>query len=160
METLVRGGEHGLQSFGRRMGGYAISCASRFGWVNAWSILCLFMLGMVIAGCGGNVVSMGSAPEEEESLLFSAIGSGDLETVRAEISRDASLLNQVEGSFVQTPLHKAVRSNQLEIARFLIESGADVNLFDNLLRTPLATAMDVEAGPEFVQLLEEHGAVD
>ncbi len=103
---------------------------------------------------------MGAAPEEVESVLFKAIGAGDLETVKAEISRDPLLLNQAEGGFVQTPLHKAVRAKQLEIARFLIESGAEVNLFDNLLRTPLATAMDVEAGPEFVQLLEEHGAVD
>lgn len=103
---------------------------------------------------------MGAAPEEVESVLFKAIGAGDLETVKAEISRDPLLLNQAEGGFVQTPLHKAVRAKQMDIARFLLESGAEVNLFDNLMRTPLATAMDVEAGAEIVQLLEKHGAVD
>lgn len=163
-EKLVRRSNCGLFSASGRCGGAPgtgeTPSASRRDWVKAWYLSGVLVLGMVIAGCGSNEVNLGAAPEEVESVLFKAIGAGDLETVKAEISRDPLLLNQAEGGFVQTPLHKAVRAKQLEIARFLIESGAEVNLFDNLLRTPLATAMDVEAGPEFVQLLEEHGAVD
>ena len=163
IKNLLRRSGCGLYRLGRRVGApgaYAISGASRIDRLNAWSLMCVFVLGMVVAGCGSNTVNMGSAPEEDESLLFTAIGAGDLETVKAEISRDGSLLNQSEGGFVQTPLHKAVRTKQLEIARFLIESGAEVNMFDNLMRTPLAAAVDVEAGAEIIQLLEEHGAVD
>lgn len=163
IKKLVRRNKCGLYRLGRGVsasGAYAQSCARRIGRLNAWSLMCLFLVGMAIVGCGSNTVSMGSAPEEAESVLFTAIRDGDLETVKAEISRDSSLLNQTEGGLVQTPLHKAVRAKQLEIVRFLIESGAEVNMFDNLTRTPLAAAMDVEAGAEIVQLLEDHGAVD
>lgn len=120
----------------------------------------LLALAVLFAGCGSASVQMGSGPEEVKSPLFSAIASGDLAAVQAEISRNPALVNQPEGSLIQTPLHMAVRSKQLEIAQFLIENGADVNMFDNLQRTPLAAAIDAEAGPEIVQLLESYGAVD
>ena len=103
---------------------------------------------------------MGTAPQEQESVLFTAIAAGDLATVQAEISRDGSLLNQTEGGFVQTPLHKAVRSKQLEIVQYLIDSGAEVNTLDVLGRTPLAAAMDEEAGDEIIKLLQDSGAED
>lgn len=119
-----------------------------------------FLLGTAITGCGSATVQMGSGPEEAKSALFVAIEGGDIEAVHAELSRDPSLLNQPEGGFGQTPLHKAVRSNQFEIVRYLVENGAEVNLFDNLSRTPLAAAIDTEAAPEIVQILEDFGAVD
>lgn len=103
---------------------------------------------------------MGSGPEEAKSALFVAIEAGDVEAVHAELSSNPSLLNQPEGGFAQTPLHKAVRSNQFEIVRYLVENGAEVNLFDNLSRTPLAAAIDTEAAPEIIQILEDFGAVD
>lgn len=124
------------------------------------SLLCVFALGIVLAGCGSDKVKMGTAPQEQESPLFNAIAAGDLATVQAEISRDPSLLNQTEGGFVQTPLHKAVRSKQLEIVRYLIDSGAELNTMDVLGRTPLSAAMDEEAGDEIVKLLQDNGAED
>lgn len=155
---------HGLFFAGGRCGEApgtsAIPTALPIDQVKAWSLACAFVLGLVLAGCGNNEVNLGAAPEEVESVLFKAIGAGDLDTVKAEISRDPMLLNQAEGGFVQTPLHKAVRAKQFEIVKFLVENGAEVNLFDNLMRTPLAAATDVEAGTEIVQFLEEHGAVD
>ena len=123
-------------------------------------IFCAGLAVALLAGCGSASVPIGTATEEQLSPLFAAIDRGDLETVKAELARDGNLLNQPEGAFLQTPLHKAARAKQLEIVRFLLESGADVNLFDNLSRTPLAAAMDEEAGPELIQLLEEYGAVD
>lgn len=164
VKKLLRRSNCGLFSAlgrcGKALGAGVFPCASHVDRAKVWCLSCVVVLGLVMAGCGESAVSLGAAPDEVESVLFQAIGSGDLETVKAEIARDASLLNQPEGGFVQTPLHKSIRANQLEIARYLIESGAEVNVFDNLNRTPLATAMDVEAGPEFIQLLEENGAVD
>jgi len=115
---------------------------------------------MVLAGCGSATVQMGSGTDEVKSALFTAIEAGDVEKVHAELVRDGSLLNLPEGSLVQTPLHKAVRSNQFEIVRYLVENGAEVNIFDGLSRTPLAAAMDSEVSPEIIALLEEYGAVD
>ena len=163
-EKLVRQTNCGLISAlgrcGEALGTGVIPSASHMKQGKAWSLVYVFVLGLVIAGCGNNEVNLGAAPDEVESVLFKAIGAGDLDTVKAEISRDPMLLNQAEGGFVQTPLHKAVRAKQLEIVKFLVESGAEVNMFDNLMRTPLAAAIDVEAGTEFVQFLEEYGAVD
>ncbi|MCC6698912.1 MAG: ankyrin repeat domain-containing protein [Candidatus Hydrogenedentes bacterium] len=130
------------------------------GRISLLSLLGVFALGIVLAGCGSDKVKMGTAPQEQESVLFTAIAAGDLATVQAEISRDASLLNQTEGGFVQTPLHKAVRAKQLEIIRFLIESGAEINTMDALGRTPLSAAMDEEAGDEIIKLLQDNGAED
>ena len=117
---------------------------------------------MVLTGCGSQKVELGTGPveKEAESVLFAAIGAGKLDIVKQEISRDASLLYQTEGSLIQTPLLKAVRSNQLEIARYLIESGAEVNDSDFFGRTALAVGMDVEASPELLQLLKDYGASD
>lgn len=164
MKKLLRRSNFGFFSVpgrcGEALGAGVFPGALRLDRAKAWCLSSVLVLGLVMAGCGESAVDLGAAPEEVESVLFKAIGAGDLETVKAEISRDALLLNQPEGGFVQTPLHKAIRAKQLEIARYLIESGAEVNVFDNLNRTPLAAAMDVEAGAEFIQLLEENGAVD
>lgn len=142
-------------------GAHAQVRASHLGPLNVIATVWLLMMGAVFTGCGGGAtVDMGSAAPEAESVLFKAIGSGDLNTVRAELARDGSLLYQTQGSFAQTPLHKAVRSKQLEVARFLIESGAEVNTIDVYWRTPLSTAIDVEAGPEMIKLLEANGAID
>ena len=140
--------------------GWMTRCRSRISLRFLVCGLYAFLLGTAITGCGSATVRMGSGPEEAKSALFVAIEAGNIETVHAELSRDASLLNQPEGGFAQTPLHKAVRSNQLEIVRYLVENGADVNLFDNLSRTPLAAAIDAEARPEIIQILEYYGAVD
>jgi ankyrin repeat protein len=103
---------------------------------------------------------MGTGPQEAESALFAAIAAGNLDTVKEEISRDGALLHQAEGGFEQTPLHRAVSAKQLAVTQFLLENGADPNALDVFNQTPLAVAMDVEAGNEMIQLLKDYGADD
>lgn len=115
---------------------------------------------MVSTGCGSRTVEIGAGPQEVESALFAAITAGDLATVKQEISRDGALLHQAGGGFEQTPLHRAVGAKQLAVAQFLLESGADPNALDVFNQTPLAIAMDVEAGNEMIRLLQDYGADD
>jgi ankyrin repeat protein len=55
--------------------------------------------------------------------MFCACISGDIDTVKRLVNKDPSI---VRCSYAyRTPLYFAVRENQLEIARFLLEQGAD-----------------------------------
>lgn len=54
-----------------------------------------------------------------------------------------------------TPLIFAVRDNKLEIAKLLVEHGANVNAINIYDQTPLSVA---EGKPEMINLLKSHGA--
>src|SRR5712692_3378780 len=55
--------------------------------------------------------------------MFCAAIAGDLETIQRLVTRDASLVRCHYA--YRTPLYFAVRENQIEVARFLLEHGAD-----------------------------------
>ncbi len=66
--------------------------------------------------------------------LFCACIAGDLEAVKNLVSKDPSLVRCHYA--YRTPIYFAVRENQLEVARFLLEHGADplsLAVGDNLL---------------------------
>ena len=56
-----------------------------------------------------------------------------------------------------TQLHEAVEDGELELVRFLIDAGADVNALDKWLDTPLIIAAE-EGDLEIVQILVDAGA--
>jgi ankyrin repeat protein len=95
-----------------------------------------------------------------DAPLYAAIRAGNLSKVKEIIANDPDALYRGDGALGETPLHEAVAAGEIEIARFLIESGADVNAMDNRRGTPLTTAMESEASDEMIQLLEEYGAED
>ena len=66
--------------------------------------------------------------------MFRACIAGDLEAVKNLVSKDPSLV-RCQYTY-RTPIYFAVRENQLEVARFLLEQGADplsLAVGDNLL---------------------------
>lgn len=82
----------------------------------------------------------------------------DAETVRLLAERGAAL--DIRDSFGQTALHRAVDRVELELARALVEAGAEVNSErTNDGETPLWTALDGWE-PALVELLLEAGATD
>ena len=87
-----------------------------------------------------------------QAPICNAIASGDIEKVRQLIGADADLNTDCGGYLL---LHKAIRERELEIMRFLIEAGADVNARDSSGHPPLYRAF---GEPEIVQILIEAGA--
>ncbi len=55
--------------------------------------------------------------------LFCASIAGDLETVKRLVSKDPSIVRSQHA--YRTPIYFAVRENQVAVARFLLEHGAD-----------------------------------
>jgi len=88
-----------------------------------------------------------------EESIFAAAGRGDFERVKKLVHENPALVH-AETNNGDTALHRA---SDLEIAKFLIESGADVNAKDWQGRSVLHHAIeDNEIG--MVKLLIESGA--
>lgn len=81
---------------------------------------------------------------------------GDVATVQALIMENPSLVKErdIEG---MTPLHIASRNGMLDMARMLLDMGADPNTKNDKLRTSLQLAMlysDGKYGPEFKEIVK------
>lgn len=86
-----------------------------------------------------------------------AIRNGDLNVVKALLRLGASV-GVLDGE-PWTPLHLAVNHNRVEIARLLVESGADVDGRDANGNTPLTLAASIDFGEtEMIELLLGKGA--
>ncbi len=116
--------------------------------------------GVGVVGCGNRDVQMGAVPDDPESPLFVAIGKGDLDTVREELTANPAALNQPQGRFGMTPLHKAAQSGQAAIAQFLLENGAQPNAFDGLGRTPLVVGQEADVSEEVLEVIRAFGGDD
>jgi ankyrin repeat protein len=119
----------------------------------------LVLLG-VLTGCGGRDATVEGAGDEVLSPLFAAIDAGDLDGVQQELSANPALLNERQGKRYETPLHRAVLKEEIEVARFLLENGAHPNVTDVFGQTPLDVAIDIEASDELQDLIRQHGGED
>ncbi len=95
--------------------------------------------------------------------LFSAVDTDDLARVRALIESNPSLL-EAKDRAGSTPLIRACLNfqtfgRQVEVAKFLIEAGADVNVINNYQANALLRA-SVGRGPDYdlIKLLVSKGA--
>jgi ankyrin repeat protein/L-ascorbate metabolism protein UlaG (beta-lactamase superfamily) len=95
--------------------------------------------------------------------MFKAVDEGDLAKVKALVNSNNNLL-EIKDQVGSTPLIRACLNFQtfgreVEIAKFLIEAGADVNVINNYRATALLRA-SVGRGPdnELIKLLVSKGA--
>jgi ankyrin repeat protein len=87
-----------------------------------------------------------------------AIEKGDLAAVQALVEGGSKADTLIEyGDHKITPLMKACWDGEMDIAKYLLDQGADVNAADDQGATPLSNAVSRDR-PEFVQLLIDHGA--
>ena len=116
----------------------------------------------------GNVARAAALLDANPALLdsFSADGwtalhlaafFGRLEMVELLLARDAKLDLKSKNSLNNTPLNAAVAANRLEIARCLLEKGADANAHQHGGITPLHEAA-AAGNAEMVRLLLAHRA--
>lgn len=74
----------------------------------------------------------------EQSLLLQAVNSGDIEKTKKALDLVGGLSDR--GGEFETPLHIAARRGFTEIAKLLIDKGADLNAVDMYKQTPLYLA--------------------
>jgi len=67
-------------------------------------------------------------------------------------------INKKYGVSGETLLHVAAYTNNLELVKYLVESGADVNACDNGNRTPLHEAGRGRGDIDMIKYLLDHGA--
>lgn len=85
--------------------------------------------------------------------FYDAAVFGDLSKVRRMLAADPILVKStIEWGF--TALHGVAGEDQIEVAEFLLDAGADPNARNELGMTPLHLA----GCPEMVELLVDHGA--
>jgi len=92
-----------------------------------------------------------------QMAFIEAAKRGDLVQVRQMLANDPDLANVADGSG-RTPLHAAAWNGRLEVARLLLDTGADPDVKDLAQKgTPLEWAA-WSARAEMVKLIVEHGA--
>lgn len=91
------------------------------------------------------------------SLLW-AVGSGNLKVISFLIRKGANINDKDEMINGVFPLYHAITQNSdNDVAKFLVKSGADINLQTELGRTALHAACN-EKNAEMISFLLEHGA--
>ncbi|KAG1167834.1 hypothetical protein G6F70_008677 [Rhizopus microsporus] len=91
------------------------------------------------------------APTSQDNLWVAA-GDGQLDRVKASFNKNNKEENHDQ--FGYTAMHAAVSYNQIEIVKYLLDKGADVNVEDFDKDTPLFVAETVE----MAQILLDRGA--
>ena len=98
---------------------------------------------------------MSAGTGDFKQLLYAA-RDGDLAGVKYWVARGADL-NFLHAEFLFTPLHISIRNGHLDVARYLLEHGANPHLAEGYSAdTPLSIAQG-KNDAEAVVLLEEFG---
>ena len=116
--------------------------------------LCLALLG--IAACSTKQADTSSTTATPDIDLHSAVLTDNLEAVKQHISAGSNL-DEKDPFGGSSPLITAALFGKTEMAKTLIEGGADLNFQNNDGSTALLTAAFF-CRPEIVKLLLEHGA--
>jgi ankyrin repeat protein len=109
---------------------------------------------VVPEAAGSVVVSTGSAKSAEKQLS-KAMAAGDLAGVIAALDAGADV-NHVNPTTSICPIHVAVKQGKLDIARVLLERGADVNTQTKAGWTPMHFAVN-KSSIEMAELLRDFG---
>src|SRR5687768_14950240 len=111
-----------------------------------------FSLSLIFCSC---LFATDKIPGAEFAI---AIESGDLDAIKSLIASGAKADTIIDyGEHKITPLMKAAWDGELEIAEFLLESGANVQATDESGETPLYSAIK-RGRVEIAQILIDRGA--
>lgn len=104
---------------------------------------------------GGTMASVTTSGPVNE--LVEAVYEEDMDEVQLLVAKGHRVNSRDNNHEGISALHAAVETGNIEIAQFLLSSGAKINGRDTLKRTPLMM-MDYDATPELLQLLLRYGA--
>lgn len=99
---------------------------------------------------------------QDQTVLFFAVKSKNVETIKTLIDREADV-NNIDKSSTRTLLNLACSISTLppkrnEVIKLLLKSGANVNELDANGRTPLINLLDSTRDPWSIETLLRHGA--
>ena len=94
---------------------------------------------------------------EARNPLVQAVLNEDLEEVKARVMMRSRVNVKDKAYDGISPLHAAVETGNVDIARYLLQNGAKANIRDFKKRTPLMM-LDEDASPEMFDLLISYGA--
>ena len=94
--------------------------------------------------------------EIARECLLTSVHHGHLETLLAVLDEKESIVNTRDGHG-QTALHIASSNHNQDIAKALIQRGANIDCANNKGQTPLLVALQC-AGQDLIRLLLDHGA--
>ena len=111
--------------------------------MRVFSITLCLLVSLFIMGCGAKEKQAKITPTIHDAVKANDI-AGVAEYLRKGVSVNKHQLDLIDGKAWQdygtTPLHIAAENNLIEMAKFLIAHGADVNAQDVSGETPLAVA--------------------
>jgi ankyrin repeat protein len=116
--------------------------------------LILFVVLALSGGC--SVITPSHHQTEDYTPVVAAATNGDLASVQEAVQKDPAALTYKEWDSA-TLLHDAVGRNQLDVAKYLLDKGADVNAVTTDGLTPLHMASQ-NGNIEMTKLLLERGA--
>ena len=95
--------------------------------------------------------------EQQHTVLIMAIDSGNLELFKLIMAQEPDLNTQSRAIPLRTPLMQAAENGEMEMARLLVEAGADIHIEDYYEDQALAFAA-YHNRPEVVEFLVASGA--
>lgn len=110
---------------------------------------------LTASSCAG-VTTPSRHSTEQYSAVFAAASSGDLATLKRDIATDPALVTNTEWEGL-TLLHDAVDKGHVEVAGYLLVSGADVSAVTSDGRTSLHIAAQ-HGDVRMMTMLLDHGA--
>ncbi len=106
------------------------------------------LLIVALALCAGGFASAGP--------IHDAATNGDLGQIKTILSDNPTQVNDKDARN-NTPLHLAAGGGHLEVVKFLVSKGADINLGDNENSPPIVNAA-LRSHPEIVRFMLDNGA--
>lgn len=94
---------------------------------------------------------------ELTAILCSAAASGSVSDIQGVMEKHPNINLNEANEDKRTPLHLAASEGNLEIVRFLVENGADVNMEDRWNSTPLHDSIQAKQIDVFNYLLSRGG---
>ena len=138
---------------------------------NATPILCaafILCTSLSPVAYGANLASIPNSVMSPVQKLYISIESGDIQGVadymnyersRMGVLSDAKIDLEFRDPQGNTPLIKAAQQKNVDIVRYLVQRGADINAYNSKFETPLITAYN-NGNLNNAQFLLSQGAID